>query len=409
MVCRISPYIVVISLLLAGPIYVAQGMNHFMYGSDATGAGPGTKMYEASQAIDEKFGRSNLLVAIFPNDSPAKEKELVDKLEDYDYVKKVMGLSSYLPDGVPENILPESITELFHKEGYSRLLIYIKTKPESKTAYKDSEEVSALIKQYYPTDTYITGNTPTTEDMEEILIPDYTLVNNLAMISIYIVVALSFHSFVMPVIALIPIMMAIYVNMSFPYFQGKTLIFIAYAVVSCIQLGSTIDYAILCTENYIQIRQVEKDKKQAAISMLENSFPSILTSGTILIVCGYAISQLSSIPAISEVGHLVGRGAIFSVCFVTTMMPCLLKLIDKFIMSPRGYKRKKARALVQKAAIDAKNRRRQRHEKVRELLHQIQSGVPEKAPAAVINNTEEPTIIPDGKDLQGEDDSHEQK
>lgn len=408
-VCRISPYIVVISLLLAGPIYVAQGMNHFMYGSDATGAGPGTKMYEASQAIDEKFGRSNLLVAIFPNDSPAKEKELVDKLEDYDYVKKVMGLSSYLPDGVPENILPESITELFHKEGYSRLLIYIKTKPESKTAYKDSEEVSALIKQYYPTDTYITGNTPTTEDMEEILIPDYTLVNNLAMISIYIVVALSFHSFVMPVIVMIPIMMAIYVNMSFPYFQGKTLIFIAYAVVSCIQLGSTIDYAILCTENYIQIRQVEKDKKQAAISMLENSFPSILTSGTILIVCGYAISQLSSIPAISEVGHLVGRGAIFSVCFVTTMMPCLLKLIDKFIMSPRGYKRKKARALVQKAAIDAKNRRRQRHEKVRELLHQIQSGVPEKAPAAVINNTEEPTIIPDGKDLQGEDDSHEQK
>jgi predicted RND superfamily exporter protein len=130
---------------------------------------------------------------------------------------------------------------------------------------------------------------------------------------------------------MIPIMMAIYLNMSFPYFAGDELIFIAYAVVSCVQLGSTIDYAISSTESYIQCRQKGLEKKEAAIRMTELSFPSILTSGFILVVCGYAISIISAIPAIGQVGHLVGRGAIFSVIFVTSLMPFLFRLSDRLI------------------------------------------------------------------------------
>ncbi|SFG12763.1 efflux RND transporter permease subunit [Oribacterium sp. WCC10] len=328
---KISPYLLVASLAIAGPIYIAQGMNNFKYGPDATGAGPGTSMYENSKEIDEKFGRSNLLVAIFPDNDHLKEKELSDKLKDLSYVKNVMGMSAYLPDGMPESFLPESVTELFHKDGYARLLVYIKTKPESTTAYKYSGEVSDIINSYYPGEAYITGNTPTTKDMEAVLIPDYKLVNALAMLSIFIVVAISFKSVFMPLVAMVPIMMAIYVNMSFPYFAGSELIFIAYAVVSCVQLGSTIDYAISSTEGYLQSRSSQPDKREAARNMTELSFPSILTSGIILVVCGYAISIKSSIPAIGQVGHLVGRGAIFSVIFVTCLMPALLKLSDRLI------------------------------------------------------------------------------
>ena len=331
LVNRVSPFILLASLTVAGPIYFAQSMNNFMYGPDATGAGPGTSMYEHSQEIDKEFGRSNLIVAIFPDTDRIKEKALCDELDELDYVKKVMGMGAYLPEGTPESFLPKSVTELFHKEGYARLLIYIKTKPESPTAFKCSDEISGIIKKYYPEEAYITGNTPTTKDMENVLVPDYNLVNALAMISIFLVVAISFKSVVLPFVAMVPIMMAIYLNMSFPYFAGDELIFIAYAVVSCVQLGSTIDYAISSTENYIQCRQKGLEKKEASVRMTELSFPSILTSGLILVVCGYAISIISDIPAIGQVGHLVGRGAIFSVIFVTSLMPFLFRLSDRLI------------------------------------------------------------------------------
>lgn len=380
-VVKWSPMLLGISLLLAGPVYVSQSMNNFLYGTDATGAGPGTSIYEQTQEINAEFGRSNLLVAILPNTDVGKEKELIDTLEDRDYVKKVMGLSAYLPEGVSEDILPASISGLFHKDGYARLLIYIKTKPESPIAYAYTKEVSELIRSYYPEDSYITGNTPVTEDMEAILIPDYRMVNTLAMLSIFLVVAISFHSPIMPIAAMVPIMMAIYLNMAFHYFKGTTMIFIAYAVVSCVQLGSTIDYAISCTENYLQIRGREKDKRKAAIEMVEISFPSILTSGTILIVCGYAISVLSSIPSISEVGHLVGRGAILSMIFVIGLMPVLLRMIDPLITTPATVKRARRRAAIKEVAMKARERRRNRREKLKGLLQNISS--PERSAGEV--------------------------
>lgn len=365
---KVSPVALAITLLIAAPIYIAQGMNKFMYGPDATGAGPGTSMYENSTEIDEKFGRSNLLVAIFPDSDRLKEKELCDKLEDLPYVKNVTGMQAYLPEGLPESFLPASVTELFHKDGYTRLLIYIRTKPESTTAFKYSDEVSKIINDYYPGAAYITGNTPTTQDMETVLIPDYKLVNSLAMACIFVVVAISFKSVIMPLIAMIPIMMAIYVNMSFPYFAGKELIFIAYAVVSCVQLGSTIDYAISSTENYLQVRSYESNKRKASIKATQLSLPSILTSGVILIACGYAISGMSSIPAISQVGHLVGRGAIFSVIFVTLLMPCLLQIADRFITVPATTRRAQRRAIIREAMMEIREHRRMRHAKIKEKM-----------------------------------------
>lgn len=372
---RLSPYILGVALLLAVPCYVAQNMNNFNYGNEAVASAPGTSIYDQTEEINAKFGRSNLLVAIIPNESADTEKEIIDKLDDLDYVKTVMGMSEYLPDGVPESILPKSITELFHKDGYTRLLIYIKTKSESQTAFKDYEEIKALLESYYPDETYIAGSTPSTLDMRSIMSNDYSYVNVVSMLLVFLVVAISFHSLLLPTATMIPILIATYVNMAFPYLVGDTMLFIGYIVVSSIQLGATIDYAILSTENYIQIRQHEPDKKRAAELMTEMSFPSILTSGSILVVCGYAIYKVSSIPAISEVGHLVGRGAIFSILFVVGCMPCLLKLIDKFIVVPKGMKKKMIRAKIHQAAVYARNRRRRRHERIKKALRRLSANV----------------------------------
>ena len=353
---KLSPLVLAALIVLAVPMYFAQSMNNFMYGPDATGVGEKTAIYHETEEIDDLFGRSNLLVAIFPNEGNVKEKQLVDELKDKDYIKQVMGMTAYLPEGAYEGLLPSSLTEMFHKDGYTRLLIYMKTKPESKAAYEYYDEVQQIIEGYYGEDnTYIAGNTPTTEDMENILKKDYTMVNNLAMISIFIVVAIAFKSVIIPIGAMIPIMAAIYLNMSFPYLVGTELIFIAYAVVSCIQLGSTIDYAILTIENYRQIRQTETDKNKAVEKMLEISFPSMLTSGGILIVCGYIVYFISTSPAICEVGHLVGRGAVFSVIFVTTLMPTVLKIMDRYIVTDHRDRRQERKEKLKSVAMKGRN------------------------------------------------------
>ena len=349
---HLSPYILVIVLVLAPGLFISQSLNDFRYGPDATSTGDRMAIYRNTQEINEKFGRSNLIVAIFPNEGSVNEKELVDELEDKPYVRKVMGMSAYLPEGIYEDILPRSLTEMFHKDGYTRLLIYIRTKPESEAGYRYSKEVESIIRAHYGEDAYIAGNTPTTMDMQEILNVDYTRVNNMAIVCIFLIVALSFKSPIIPIAAMIPIMAAIYLNMTFPYLAGKELIFIAYAVVSCVQLGSTIDYAILCIDNYSHLRKDIPDKREAAVEMTRISFPSMVTSGSILMVCGYVVFFISTSPAIREVGHLIGRGAIFSVFFVTTLMPAVLKVIDRFIVT------------------DFKERSRERRERIRGRIQQ---------------------------------------
>jgi predicted RND superfamily exporter protein len=349
-------------------------MNDFKYGPDATSTGDRMAIYQQTQEINDRFGRSNLIVAIFPDEGSVKEKELVDDLESRSYVKKVMGMSAYLPEGMYEEILPRSLTEMFHKDGYTRLLIYTRTKPESEAGYRYSDEIQSVIKSYYGEEnTYIAGNTPTTQDMQRILNKDYTKVNTMAIICIFLVVAISFRSPIIPVAAMIPIMAAIYLNMVFPYLAGKELIFIAYAVVSCVQLGSTIDYAILSIDNYAHIRKTEQDKKKAAIEMTRITVPSMLTSGGILTVCGYVVFFISTSPAIREVGHLIGRGAIFSVFFVTALMPSILQLIDRFIVTDYRTRRAERIGRIQ-------NRARHRREKIKKLVEHRHSGaeVPQK-------------------------------
>ncbi|MBQ9420535.1 MAG: MMPL family transporter [Lachnospiraceae bacterium] len=364
---KISPYVLVVVLLLAPGLYITQSMNDFKYGPDATSTGDRMAIYNQTQEINERFGRSNLIVAIFPDEGSVKEKELVDELESRSYVKKVMGMSAYLPEGMFEDILPRSLTEMFHKDGYTRLLIYTRTKPESPAGYQYSDEIQETIKSYYGEEnTFIAGNTPTTQDMQRILTKDYTKVNTLAIICIFLVVAISFKSPIIPIAAMIPIMAAIYLNMIFPYLTGKELIFIAYAVVSCVQLGSTIDYAILSIDNYSHLRKTIPDKKEAAIEMTRISFPSMLTSGGILMVCGYVVFFISTSPAIREVGHLIGRGAIFSVFFVTTLMPSILQLIDKFIVTDIKSRRAERIEHLRSRA----QHRRERFRKLRENLQE---------------------------------------
>lgn len=313
------------------PAYTAQGMNSFLFGNEAVGDSEGTKVYEDEQIINGKFGRSNMMIALVPDTSLVMEKEFSDEVDQLPYTKSVTSMAGKLPAGIPEDFLPKSVTELLHKNSYSRILIYVKTKGESPLAYQCSDEIQAIMKKYYSEGSYLVGTTSSTQDIETTITKDYSRVNVLSLLGVFLVVMFSFKSVIIPVIIMIPIEVAIFINMAVPYIMGDTMIFMGYIIVSCIQLGATVDYAILTTSNYLECRK-EADKKEAAILALKRSIPAVLTSGSILTIVGYTVHGISTVAAIGDLGHLIGRGAWMSVLLVLTLMPAFLVLFDQILM-----------------------------------------------------------------------------
>ena len=327
---RIRYGVLIFVAIFVIPAYTAQNMNRFLFGNDAVGASEGTKVYDDEQLINAKFGRSNMMMALVPNTSLIDEA-FTDEVEALAYTKSVTSMAGSLPDGVPEEFLPKSITEQLHKNDYSRILIYVRSKGESKLAYQCSDEIQALMKKYYPENSYLVGTTPSTQDIETTITKDYSRVNVLSLLGVFFVVMFSFKSVAIPVIIMIPIEVAIFINMAVPYIKGDTMIFMGYIIVSCIQLGATVDYAILTTNNYLECRK-QAEKREAAIQALNMSIPAILTSGSILTIVGYILYNISSVAAIGDLGHLIGRGAWMSMLLVCTLLPAFLVLFDNILM-----------------------------------------------------------------------------
>ena len=355
---RVRYLVLAVVAVLVLPAYTAQGMNSYMYGNDAVGAGEGTEVYADEQEIDRIFGRSNMMMALVPSGDNVREREFSQELSDLPYTKTVMSLSQTLPEGVPESFLPESVTGLLHDEsGWSRILIYVRSKGESEAAFRYADEISAIMKEYYPGESYLVGATPSTQDIKATITEDYSRVNTLSLIGVFVVVMFSFKSILIPLIAMIPIEVAIFINMAVPYIAGETMIFMGYIIVSSIQLGATVDYAILTTNNYIACRKT-MEKEAAAVETLKRSIPSILTSGSILTIVGYILYHISSIAAIGDMGHLIGRGAILSMLLVCTFMPALLVLGDRILMNNE----------LEMIRQYLKRRRERRREKLRQVI-----------------------------------------
>ncbi len=319
-------------LILVPPAYVAQGMNDFLYGNSAVGASEGTEVYEDDAVITEKFGRSNMLLAMYPNVSPVEEKRMTDEIEALPYVKSVTSMAGMLPQGIPEEFLPYSLTSELHTRDYCRMLIFIRTKSESAKAFQYTDEIRDIMETHYPQDSYLVGETPSTQDIKTTITADNSRVNMLSMLGVFLVVMFSFRSFAIPMIVMVPIEAAIFLNMAVPYLLGDTMVYMGYIIVSSIQLGATVDYSILLTNNYMAARK-KLPKKEACIEALRLSCSSIFTSGTIIILAGYIIHFISTTAAIGDLGHLIGRGALFSVFLVLTVLPALLVMFDSIITS----------------------------------------------------------------------------
>lgn len=339
---RIRKVVFVFALIVAVPCYFGQNMNKFYYGDDAIGSSPGTRVYEDTREINAIFGKSNPMIAIVPNGSIVKERELTEALQDLDFVNYALSMAGTLPQGIPESFLPEKVVEQLRTEHYARIMISMDTEQESDYAFACSQKLEELVKEYYPEGAYVIGMTPTTVDIRDILTDDYNKVSILSLAGVAAVVMITFSSVLVPILVIIPIEVAIYLNMTLPYVMGDSMIYIGYIIVSCLQLGATIDYSILMTNNYLAFRK-EMSSTEAEIRAISKSTLSILTSGGILMVVGYLLYFTSSIQAISQVGRLVGRGAILSMVLVLSLLPALLSTFDKQIQ------KQQARAAARKA------------------------------------------------------------
>ena len=373
---RIRRPLFIAVLLIIIPCYVAQGMANFSYGNEAVANSPGTPVYEAEQQMNAEFGKSNMMIALVPLDSNLTEKQMTDEIDNLPYVKYALSLSSVLPEGIPEDFLPENITSIMHSEHWARVIINVRSSGESEDAFHFADSIRAIVNRYYPGETtYLVGVTPSTQDIKSIIVPDYNRVNIVSLLGVALVVALTYKALILPLVVLIPIECAIFINTALPYIYGQRTMYLGFIIVGCIQLGATVDYSILMTGNYLDAR-TQGDKKEAAIRAVSTSAESVMTSGMIVMTVAYGLYFMTSVEAISSLGRLIGRGAFISVIMVLFFLPMCLMIFDRFIVKPDHAERKHAKMnrihamKVKLPTLSALHEQRLRlHQQIRENRH----------------------------------------
>ena len=262
---------------------------------------------------------------------PAKQvRAMADEMERVDGVKYVLGMESVVGSRIPEEVLPESVTSKLKSGNWRLLLINSEYKVASDEVNAQIGELNRILKQYDQGGMLI-GEAPCMKDMIQTTDHDFKMVNTVSIIAIFLIIALVEKSFTLPFLLIAVIEAAIFVNLGLPHYLGQSLPFIAPICISTIQLGATVDYAILMTTRYKAERVGGSDKKTAVHTALTTSIPSVIVSGMGLFAATFGVALYSEIDIISSMCMLMARGAIISMASVIFTLPALLLLCDKLI------------------------------------------------------------------------------
>ncbi|WP_234998589.1 efflux RND transporter permease subunit [Salirhabdus sp. Marseille-P4669] len=326
MKCKIPSLILVFLLIV--PAFLAQGQNNFTYGF---GEQPeSTRVGSDIAKINEEFGKNTQMVLLVPKGEPAKEVELVHDLEGMDRVKSVLAYVNTVSPVIPPEYLDESVTEQFYSEHYSRIILQTDTEVEGDVTFGLIEDIQKTAASYYGDEAYALGESVTLYDMKKTVQKDNTVVNMLTVITIAIVLLVTFKSISYPVVLLLTIQSAVWINLAVPYFQNASLVYIGYLIISTVQLAATVDYAILLTEAYKENRKA-MPARLAIKQTLDEKIFSIAVSASILSSVGFILSATSSNPIVGAIGLLLGRGALLAFIMVVFFLPAILLVFDKVI------------------------------------------------------------------------------
>ncbi len=295
----------------------------------------------ANSKLSDDFDIASTHMILVDSSMPSKSvRNMIDEMEQVDGVKYVLGLESVLGSRVPEEILPESIKEILESDKWELLLINSEYKVASDDVNDQIDSLNTILKKYDETGMLI-GEAPCMKDMIETTNRDFQVVNAVSIIAIFIIIAFVEKSFSLPFILISVIELAIFINLGLPHYLGQSLPFIAPICISTIQLGATVDYAILMTTRYKSERIAGNDKRHSVGTALAASIPSIIVSGMGLFAATFGVAVYSDIDIISSMCMLMARGAVVSMLCVIFILPSLLMLCDKLICATTfGMKKK---------------------------------------------------------------------
>lgn len=319
--------LLILVLIIVIPCYLAQSNTQFIYGAGSIANI--SRVARDTQNIEENFGTENLLVLLVPNDNLGKENELCNELSNIPHITRIESFVTSVGAEIPSEFVPQEVTKQFYSKNYTRIIMYTDTTEEGSDVFNTIETIFNTTKNYY--DKYfLAGHSATLFDMKNLVSLDNKITNLVAIIGIFIVLLITFRSLSLPLFLVFTIETAIWINLSIPYFTGKPISFIGFLILSTVQLGATIDYAILLTNSYLFNRKT-LSKMDAIRRTITENLGAILISATILATAGFALAFTTNNPIISDIGTLLGRGTILSFIMVSCVLPALLILFDKVI------------------------------------------------------------------------------
>ncbi len=335
-------FLCVFALLIAPAFYGYKKSNSEVYYDMGQCLPEDMEYVIANSKLSEDFNIASTHMVLVDSSLPGKSiRSMINEMEKVDGVKYVLGLESVVGSAVPEEIIPESILSILKSDKWELLLINSEYKVASDAVNDQITELNGIIKKYDPSAMLI-GEAPCMKDMIETTDRDFRVVNAVSIVAIFLIIAIVEKSISLPFVLISVIELAIFINLGIPHYAGQSLPFIAPICISTIQLGATVDYAILMTTRYKAERISGKDKRTSVTTALATSIPSIIVSGMGLFAATFGVAIYSDIDIISSMCMLMARGAVISMLCVIFILPALLMLFDKLICATtRGMGKKK--------------------------------------------------------------------
>lgn len=330
-IVKIWPAALILFIVLIGPAFYGNSNYEIYY--DIAGALPqDLDSAVANKKLEKTFDMNNMHILLMKNGISSKDKAaMLDEVEDVKGVKWVLGIDSFKGVNVPDNMIPNDYKEMVKSKDYEIAFVCSDYKTATEEVNRQIAAINTIVKRYSK-DSMVIGEAPLTKDLQDVTDIDLASVNYVSIIAIFFIIMLTFRSLLIPIILVAVIEFAIFLNMSVPFYSGETLPFVAGIVIGAVQLGATVDYAILMTSRYHKERtERKKGKKEAIVIAHKTSIKSILISGMCLFASTFGVTISSNIDMIQSICTLLSRGAIISTIVVIVILPAMLMVFDKWI------------------------------------------------------------------------------
>lgn len=318
----------VVFVALIAPAYYASNHNSYYYGSSHI-FGTETRYGKDTKKIEFVFGKNDTYVLMIPKNEGVKERELINELKQNKNIKSVIALENYVGPNIPTSTIPKTIRSKFSSKNYTRMVLNCSVSYEGNTTFKLVKDIRKMANQYFPNQYALCGEGVSTYDLMDTITQDMIRVNLVAIAAVFVILALTLKSIILPTVLVATIETSVWINMSIPYLTGSPVFYIAYLIISSVQLGATVDYAILFTERYKENRQ-SLNKKESIKKTVSDCTISILTSGCTMTAIGFLLGIISSHQLLSQLGFFLGKGTLCSMFAVLFVLPGLLYLVDRF-------------------------------------------------------------------------------